>query len=693
MKANLRLAVLGFCIALVCFGAAVSNAQIMSNGTGGGDWNTGSTWIGNTVPISTDNVIVQGTDVITMVAAGSCATLTLQAGTTLSLNAASLTIPGSTRTFDAASTVIYNGTTTVQSAVTYGNLTYATSSNGQCDGSMTVNGNLNITAGTLRGNAGTSGSFVHAIAGNVVIGPGASARITAVNNSSATSGSCTWNIHGNVSLTGAVNTNRMILFESAGPHTGSSIFNIDGNINVSAGSQIQIRSSTSATANACQGAINLKGNIVNSGRSAITSSSGGTGTLFALNLVGTSPQTWTGVFPNTFPAGQSCNIQVNNATGVTLASADTLNGNDSLTLVSGLLTTTNTNFLAVSATAGAAIVGGSASSFVNGPLVQIWSTATATKIYPLGKGATYRPLEIALTTPQSPALRAEVFNVNAGGTSALNAISTVRYYQTSLLSGTAVSGGTAKITYGADDGVSDFSQLVVANCTTVNGVYLSLGGTGDATSVTTVTAYDPGGGSFLLIGSNGTNALPVELTSFTGTPNGRTIELRWTTATETNNTGFEVQKNINGTWTKIGFVAGAGTSTAPKSYSFTDVSNVAATYSYRLMQIDRNGAVSYGRTIEATAALTAEDFNLSQNYPNPFNPSTKFSFAMKNAEQTTVKVFNVVGSEVATLFNEVAQPNKVYTLTYDAKNLPSGMYFYVLRSQSRNDVKKMMLLK
>jgi hypothetical protein len=299
-----------------------------------------------------------------------------------------------------------------------------------------------------------------------------------------------------------------------------------------------------------------------------------------------------------------------------------------------------------------------------------------------------------LTTPQSPVLRAEVFNANAGGSSALNAISRARYYQTSLVSGTAVSGGTVKITYGADDGVSDFSQLVIAQCATVNGTYLSLGGSaGDATSITSATAYDPGSGSFLLMGSTGGNVLPVELTSFSGSAHGRNVELRWNTATEINNNGFEVQKNISGSWAKIGFVDGAGTTNAPHSYSFVDVNSAADKYSYRLKQIDRDGKFTYSNAIEVTTSPTAEDFKLSQNYPNPFNPSTKFSFAMKNAELTTLKVYNVVGEEVATLFNEVAQPGQIYSLTFDAKNLPSGMYFYVLRSQSRNEIKKMMLMK
>jgi hypothetical protein len=244
------------------------------------------------------------------------------------------------------------------------------------------------------------------------------------------------------------------------------------------------------------------------------------------------------------------NLMINNSNGLTLLSSLTVNG--TLTLTSGNITTTITNLLTLGSLA--TVSGGSSLSFVDGPIAHTWTTATATKTYPLGKGATYRPLDIALTTPQSPVLRAEVFNANASGTSALNAISTVRYYQTSLVSGTAIRGGTVKITYGADDGVSDFSQLVVAISSTVNGIYLSLGGAaGDATTITSATAYDPGSGSFLLMGSTAINGLPVELTSFIALARNGKVELNWNTATEVNNYGFEVErKSVNNQQSTVG---------------------------------------------------------------------------------------------------------------------------------------------
>jgi hypothetical protein len=691
--------ILLFGLVVVLATTMVSAQTITSNGTGGGDWNTGATWIGGVVPIVSDNVVIQGGDVVTLGAAGNCAILTMNANSSLSINASGVSIPGSSWNLDVTSTVTFNGPTTIQTGPAYGNLIYATSSTGGIStttpANLTINGNFTISASTFRGISTTSGSVTHTVVGNVVIGPGTSARLSTVNNSSSTSASCTWNIGGNVTMTGNNAGNRIILQESAGPHTGTTEININGDLTIGTSSQIQYRSSTNANSGSSSGIVNVKGNVTVNG--IISTATGGTGYNQAFNLTGTSAQQYSGSFPNSFGAGQTMTVNINGA-GVTLNNAVTVNSNVTLSMVSGILTTTNTNLVTVSSVG--AVAGGSSSSFVNGPLAQTWATATATKTYPLGKGTAYRPLEISLTTPTSPVIRAEVFNSNAGGTSALDAISTNRYYETSLVSGTATSGGTVKIAYGADDGVTTSGNLVVAQSSTVNGAYATLGSSAtDGSSVTSGTSYNPASGDYLILGSTGGNALPVELISFVASAKGNTIELVWNTATELNNAGFEIQRSVisnqisEKAWSKIGFVEGNGTTNAPRSYRFSDNNFRAGKYQYRLKQIDSDGNFTYSNVVEALIVLTAQDYSLTQNYPNPFNPTTTFSFAMKHAELTTVKVYNLVGQEVATLFNAVAQPDQLYSLTFEAKNLPSGIYFYALRSDSRNEVKKMSLIK
>ncbi|HMK37822.1 MAG TPA: T9SS type A sorting domain-containing protein, partial [Bacteroidota bacterium] len=89
----------------------------------------------------------------------------------------------------------------------------------------------------------------------------------------------------------------------------------------------------------------------------------------------------------------------------------------------------------------------------------------------------------------------------------------------------------------------------------------------------------------------------------------------------------------------------------------------------------------------------AETYGLAQNYPNPFNPGTTITFALQSTEHATVKIYNVLGQEVVTLFDRLATAHTLYALWFDATNRPSGTYFYVLRSAGRLDVKKMCFVK
>jgi hypothetical protein len=186
--------------------------------------------------------------------------------------------------------------------------------------------------------------------------------------------------------------------------------------------------------------------------------------------------------------------------------------------------------------------------------------------------------------------------------------------------------------------------------------------------------------------------LPVELSNFAARAIGSTVELTWSTATETNNRGWDVEKKVNGTWSSLGFVEGAGTSNAPKSYSFIDKSAQGAV-SYRLKQIDRNGRFSYSNIVEAVIARLVADYTLTQNFPNPFNPATTISFAVKNAQNVTVRVYNSLGQEVAVVFEGMANAGETYNVVFNAAGLASGTYFYMLQTPTHREVKKMLLMK
>ncbi|AFH47859.1 Putative aminopeptidase [Ignavibacterium album JCM 16511] len=193
--------------------------------------------------------------------------------------------------------------------------------------------------------------------------------------------------------------------------------------------------------------------------------------------------------------------------------------------------------------------------------------------------------------------------------------------------------------------------------------------------------------------------IPVELTSFTAVANGNNVELSWSTATETNNRGFEIQRSQSPKftseviWEKIGFVNGKGTTTEPQSYLFTDKNLRAGKYSYRLKQIDFDGTFEYSNEIEVEI-FTPDKFVLEQNYPNPFNPSTKISFVIPNSVRNlvTLIVYDVLGNEVATLLNEYKEAGR-YEVEFNASELPSGIYYYKLSAGNFTDVKKMMVIK
>ncbi|MFZ4621664.1 MAG: T9SS type A sorting domain-containing protein [Bacteroidota bacterium] len=187
--------------------------------------------------------------------------------------------------------------------------------------------------------------------------------------------------------------------------------------------------------------------------------------------------------------------------------------------------------------------------------------------------------------------------------------------------------------------------------------------------------------------------LPVELVSFTAAASARGVELAWRTATEVNNRGFEIERKSADEWYSIGFVEGNGNSNAPKEYSFSDRGVKSGRYTYRLKQMDRDGRFEYSGEVEAVVGLTAADYQLSQNYPNPFNPNTTITFAVKNAEHVNVTVYNALGQSVAVLFNDAANADQLYTLSFNGADLSSGTYFYSLRSASRNEVRKMLLTK
>uniref|UniRef100_A0A7V2ZKR4 T9SS type A sorting domain-containing protein n=1 Tax=Ignavibacterium album TaxID=591197 RepID=A0A7V2ZKR4_9BACT len=191
--------------------------------------------------------------------------------------------------------------------------------------------------------------------------------------------------------------------------------------------------------------------------------------------------------------------------------------------------------------------------------------------------------------------------------------------------------------------------------------------------------------------------IPVELTSFTAKAIKNDVELNWTTATETNNKGFEVQRSQkskvkNQNWNTIAFVDGKGTSTEINHYSFVDNNLESGEYSYRLRQIDFDGSFTFSNEIEVNVEAP-KIFSLEQNYPNPFNPGTMISWQSPVGGWQTIKLYDLLGREIETIVEGYYEAGSHSTLYSVNSTLPSGVYFYQLRAGDYIETKNMILLR
>jgi hypothetical protein len=191
--------------------------------------------------------------------------------------------------------------------------------------------------------------------------------------------------------------------------------------------------------------------------------------------------------------------------------------------------------------------------------------------------------------------------------------------------------------------------------------------------------------------------VPVELTTFTAEVKTREVVLMWTTATESNNYGFEVERSKgDDAFARIGFVRGNGTTTQPHSYSFVDKNFKSGNYSYRLKQIDLDGAFHFSPIIDV-AILPPQRFVLSQNYPNPFNADTKIEYALPEKSHVQIILYNIRGEKIKTLVDEEQEAGH-HTVAWGGVDdrgrvVGSGVYIFKMTAGGFSDSKKLLLLR
>jgi hypothetical protein len=195
--------------------------------------------------------------------------------------------------------------------------------------------------------------------------------------------------------------------------------------------------------------------------------------------------------------------------------------------------------------------------------------------------------------------------------------------------------------------------------------------------------------------------LPITLNSFSATPVGESVALRWTTLSEVNNYGFEVQRSLQGgAYSTLpgAFVPGHGTTNEPQSYRYTDTTAGSGVWLYRLKQIDLDGSIHFSDGVRVSILATVTPvglpvpFSLEQNYPNPWNPSTTIRYSIPERALVSLEVFTVLGRRVATLVRE-EKPAGYYNVVFRGEGLASGVYYYALRVAGARSVKKFLLVK
>jgi hypothetical protein len=192
--------------------------------------------------------------------------------------------------------------------------------------------------------------------------------------------------------------------------------------------------------------------------------------------------------------------------------------------------------------------------------------------------------------------------------------------------------------------------------------------------------------------------IPVELTSFSALPNGTEVLLQWTTATELNNQGFQIErKDADNSWTNIAFVNGYGTTSEKQNYSYKDMNLNSGTYTYRLKQMDFNGSYEYSNVIEVEIVIPLQ-YSLGQNFPNPFNPETRIKYYLPFDSNVRITVYNSIGEKLKELVNGINNAG-THEIIFNADDYSSGVYFYSIEALSFDgkenfkSTRKMLLVK
>ncbi len=190
--------------------------------------------------------------------------------------------------------------------------------------------------------------------------------------------------------------------------------------------------------------------------------------------------------------------------------------------------------------------------------------------------------------------------------------------------------------------------------------------------------------------------LPVELVALEATVVNRDIVLTWATASETENAGFEVQHQgpevADGTWWRVAFVEGHGTTSDVQNYSYRLTGLRPGTHRFRLKQIDFDGTVEFSQAVEAIVELEGA-YDLVAPYPNPFRQHATLALTVAEEQRVDIVAYNQLGQRVATLHSGPLRPNASYTFRLDGDRLTSGTYFIRVQGERFSTTRRATLVR
>ncbi len=381
--------------------------------------------------------------------------------------------------------------------------------------------------------------------------------------------------------------------------------------------------------------------------------------------------------------------------------------NGTLTLTGGIINTNVSDMLTIGRNGN--ISGGSASSYINGPLQHTENSTTAdTKLFPFGSENVYRPITLnliqadAVTRTYLSSLHesAPPARTLPTGANELIRVSGARYYSISQLPEAAVTSATITLDYHPDDEVDDGTTLRIAKSDGASH-WENIGGIG-STSGTEPGDFVAGtitSGSFttfsdfvLASSSESMNPLPIRLLTFSAKANKHGALLTWTTAWEEDNDYFVVERAADAKHFKpLGKVAGAGHSTTGQAYQFVDTNPLTGTAYYRLRQVDYDGTFTHSRIIPLS--FSREGGYIAQLVPNPANGrDTKLLIERLAAyERVKVSLLRSYGKSLVSISLQADAQGRISQSLKRIKDLPTGVYLVTITAKRCNTTLSLIL--